>query len=258
MNADTVAAVVLLGVLALLPGTTLAQPLPSRYTVLNLERSAEALDNDNSDWTSTTFTAARHGRERSWLLGQWQSLQRFDVTDNQYLIGGYGAVGRRLGLTLAGSFSPDHRLVPENSVTGDLGLALNDAWTAHLGGTHSHFSQENATTLQTGIEFQRRPWRLGYTFSNGRLQSGKSGNSHSATSDWYYGQSNQIGVALGTGGQAIRIDPDTVVITDVRSAALAGRHWLSSVWGFSYSYGSTRQGEFYTRRGGSLGLLLRF
>lgn len=285
---------VLLSILALLPGTILAQSLPERYTIIAADYGNESLsldsndpgstgaanssdpslctvlpatcqptandnpDNNIPDWTSTNYSAAWYGTERRTLYGQWHRLQRFDVNDDQFVVGGYAPMSHRLGLSVEGSHSPEHRLVPQNSLSADLGLSLNDKLIAHIGGNQSHFSEEDANALQAGLELHRPTWRLSYTLTHGWLQSGESGNSHTAECDRYYGQNSQIGLVLSTGAQPTRIDPDTVVVTDVRSATLSGRHWLGRAWGVSYAYGWTDQSDFYTRQGGSLGLLIRF
>jgi YaiO family outer membrane protein len=45
-----------------------------------------------------------------------------------------------------------------------------------------------------------------------------------------------------------------VVLADVRTIAVFGRHWLNRNWSANYAIGHTRQGDFYTRNGISLGV----
>lgn len=244
--------------LALLPATAQAQQIPKRHTVLGAEYGIESLDNNSPDWTSAALSVARFGTLRRALNAEWRRVERFDLSDSQFAIGGYAPMTSQIGLTLDASAGQGHGLLAKNSFSAELDLRLGESWVAHLGGKQSHFREEDTTVARAGLEFYRGAWRLAYTLVHGRLQSGDYGNSHIAQCDWYYGDANRVGLLLAGGGEATRIDPNTVIVTDVRSAALTGRHWLAPAWGLSYALGWTEQGDFYTREGGSLGLLFRF
>jgi YaiO family outer membrane protein len=44
------------------------------------------------------------------------------------------------------------------------------------------------------------------------------------------------------------------VMADVETIAVFGRHWLNRKWSANYAIGHTRQGDFYTRNGITLGV----
>jgi YaiO family outer membrane protein len=129
---------------------------------------------------------------------------------------------------------------------------------AHLVGRRAEYPEDTATGVGGGLEYYRGNGRLAYELLSTRLQHGDSGTAHVVHADWYYGEENRVGVAAAIGDEATRLSPDEVIVTDVRSVALAGRHWLHQRWGLAWAATWTEQGDFHTRTGGTLGILFRF
>ena len=236
----------------------LALPPPAGATdevLLSLEQGYETLDRDRPEWQSTALGAAWSG-EAGAANVEWREVSRFGVSDRQWSVSGSG-VQHDITLTVEFSGSPDHELLPEYAAGFDLGVPVMKGLLAHAGARRAAYTEEDATIVRGGFEYYVGAARAAYTAVNGRLESGESGTAHVLQGDWYYGEANRLGLVAAAGGEATRIDPDTVVVADVVSAALVGRHWIHGPWGISYVLSWTEQGDFYTRWGGVLGLIFR-
>jgi YaiO family outer membrane protein len=233
-----------------------ALPWPAVADVLlTLEQGYEELDGDLPAWQSTAF-AATYAGDAGDALVEWREIGRFGVADREWRVVGAGRQGD-LTLTVEFSGSPDHELLPETAAAFDLAVPVVKALVLHGGVRRAAYTEEDATLYRGGFEYYVGAARASYTAVNGRLESGDSGTAHILQGDWYYGEHNRLGLVVAAGGEATRIDPDTVVVADVRSAALTGRHWFADAWGITYVAGWTEQGDFYTRQGGMLGLIFR-
>ena len=67
-----------------------------------------------------------------------------------------------------------------------------------------------------------------------------------------------IGSVVGFGEEAETVAPGVVLVTDTKSAALRGIHWLSAAWAIRWDTGWYEQGDFYDRYRVRLGLEHRF
>lgn len=226
-------------------------------TTLAVEHGRDRLDTDAPDWRNTTV-ALTHAGNRSALNLEWRRIERFDTHDDQWVLGGHAPVTETVGLTVEFAGSSDPAVVPEFGTTFDVDVQLPYALVAHVGGRRADYPEDTATALVAGLEYYRGAGRVAYSLINARLQSGDSGTTHVLNGDFYYGEGSRIGLVGAIGDEATRISPAAVLVADVRSVALVGRHWFGASWGASYVLSWTEQGDFYTRSGGTLGFLYRF
>jgi len=243
----------LAAVVALAPAAALAAP----GTTLGVEHGRDTLDNDSPDWRSTTVSLAHAGSDGSLNL-EWRGVERFGLHDDQWVLGGRSPITENVGLSVEFLGSADPALLPEFGTTFDIDVRLAPALVAHFGGRRADYPEDTATGLVAGLEYYRGAARAAYSLITSRLQSGDSGTAHVLQLDRYYGDGSRIGVLAAVGDEATRTSPAAVVVADVRSLALVGRHWFGVSWGLAYTGSWTEQGDFYTRRGGALGLLFRF
>lgn len=247
------AARALAALFALAPAAALA----GSVTTLGLEHGRDHLDNGTPEWRNTTFSLV-HGAGSEVLNLEWRGIERFGERDDQWVVGAHSAIDDTLGLGVEFAAAGDPAIVPEFGMRVDLDARLPGAVVAHLGVRAADYPDDKARTLVAGVEHYRGAVRVAYTLSNARLKSGDSGTAHVVNADWYYGDGSRVGVVGATGDEATRVSPAAVIVTDVRSAAVVGHHWLGAAWGVSYACSWTEQGDFYTRTGGTLGLLYRF
>lgn len=223
--------------------------------LLTVEQTHEQLDGDRPAWRSTAIAATYAGDAGDGLV-EWREVGRFGVSDREWRVVAAGREGD-ITLTMEFSGSPDAELLPEFAAAFDLAVPVTKPLVLHGGVRRAIYTDEDATIYRAGFEYYVGAARASYTAVNGRLESGDAGTAHVAQGDWYYGEHSRVGLVVAAGGEATRVDPTSVVVADVRSAALTGRHWFTGAWGISYVASWTEQGDFYTRWGGMLGLIFR-
>lgn len=233
------------------------RPAGADQTILSLEHGVDRLDTAAPDWRATTLALAWRGAEHAWHAA-WRDVERFGLADAQGLIGGRAALTEDLGVTVEVNASTEHAVLPEFGADLDLDLRVSRAVVLHLGARQARYPEDTAIAFAPGIELYHGDWRGAYTLINARLDDGASGTAHVVQLDRYYGDDSRVGIVGVAGGEATRIDAGTVVVADVTSAALTGRHWFGRCIGVSYVYGWTEQGDFYSRQSSGLGLLVRF
>ena len=226
-------------------------------TTLGVEHGLDRLDNDAPDWRNTTVALTRAAAHHSLNL-EWRRVERFGEPDDQWVLGGHAPVTDEVGLTAEFSASPDPAVLPGFGTQFDIDVKLPYALVAHLGGRRADYPEDTATALVAGLEYYGGAGRLAYSLVNTRLQSGGSGAAHVLNADYYYGEGSRTGLVAAIGEEAERVSPAAILVADVRSVAWVGRHWFGGSLGASYALAWTEQGDFYTRTGGTLGLLFRF
>lgn len=225
-------------------------------TTLGATHEFESLDT-GPNWTRNIVSIERRASRDDVLNLEWRRIERFDVRDDEFMLGGHTRVADEIGLAVEFSGAESPAIVPEFATRIDVDVRLPDGFVCHLIGRRANYPEDTANGVGAGIEWYRGNGRLAYELVSTSLQQGDSGAAHVVHADWYYSDENRVGIAGAIGDEATRISADDVIVADVRSAALVGRHWLGARWGVAWAATWTEQGDFHTRTGGSLGILFR-
>lgn len=223
---------------------------------LALEKSE--LDNGSPDWQEFALQWRRKYPDQQVRYVTLRQTDRFDLTDEELGLGVYLPKPDGWGLTLEASLSPDADVLPESSLSLGITAPLAKGWVGQFGVRRSAYSEDDVNLVRLGTEYYWGNFRAAYTIYHGQLVGSDSGISHLLQADYYYGDGSRIGMGLAKGQEASRIDPTTVIVSDVETVSLVGEHWLSPTWGISYSLGEFEQGSFYTRKAARLGFIVRY
>jgi YaiO family outer membrane protein len=243
--------------LALLPVLAAAEPAyPVNRAALVAEHSD--LDKGQPDWSAVTVQLGRHWSNRQLLEAELTRTRRFGVKDDEIALGGALPLSETLTGSLRASHSPTHRVLPRDSITGAVQWEFRRAWLLH-GGLRS--------TRYVDVQVREAGVQLEHYFGDFGAQAGvKSVRAFGQTNyllelrgAWYYADASSIGVIASDGDEAVQVAPGNVALAHVRSLALVGKHRFGAgPWSLRYGLHHVRQGDFYTRRGGSLGVQLDF
>ena len=244
-----------LGFLSPAAARTEAPAAPQDRVLLLGEHSR--LDRGQPDWSEATVQFSRHWSVREVAeLGLVQA-RRFGSDDTQLQAGYSRPLGPRLTGSVQAQASPTNRVLPRYGVGGQLQYELAPGWLAHAGARHVRYDDARVDQLRLGLEHYAGPFSLLAAWSPARAL-GRDAGGFELRGAWYYGDDSSVGVIAARGDEATALGPGQVVLADVRALALTGRHALSPgrwlVWGVN----RTRQGDFYTRSGATLGLQLAF
>lgn len=230
-----------------------SQTGPQTVTRIGVEAESSHLSNGSPDWRETTVRATRSvGRDNVQSLALTQT-NRFALDDHEIS----GLISTRLAPQLTASatasISPTHRVLAKNTFEGALQYEFAPAWLIHGGLGRRNYSSTHVNQGMLMLEHYFSDFSASVAWKPVR-SSGVGSSSAEIRLAWYYSDTDSIGLIQSTGKEATTIAPGNVVLTDVRSTALQGRHWLSRQWVVNYGLSHTRQGSFYNRRTARLGV----
>jgi YaiO family outer membrane protein len=230
-----------------------AQPSASdRRTMVGVSGSYERLTGNQPNWHDYSLRLNQNFGSRRILDAAITETRRFDQSDTQFS-GMYSSpISPKLSGSLEGNVSPTHRVLPRYAAGGTLQYEFARAWLAHGGLKTTEFNdvRVNQGLLMLEHYFSNFSWALALRPSRA---FGATANSTELRGGYYYGDRNSVSLSLSGGREATSIATG-VVLADVRTAAIFGRHWLNRNWSANYAIGHTRQGDFYTKNGIALGV----
>ncbi len=182
--------------------------------------------------------------------------RRFGLEDYQ-LEGFYSfRTSERLRLSIDANASPTHHVLARTGVGASLQFEAARGWLLHGGARVNSYDATTVNQLSTGVEHYFGDWGAALTVFNSHTYSQNSQTAVARLSR-YYGERNRVNLILASGREPTNLAGD-IVNSDVRSMTLTGRHWVRQQVAVDYTFGTVRQGEFYSRTGGSLGLVVAF
>lgn len=198
-----------------------------------------------------------HGDTRAAIGGmRINTTRRFGLDDHQ-IEGFYSApVTERLRFGIDGNASPSHRVLARTGIGGSVQFEAARGWLLHGGVRQTRYDAVTVNQLSAGVEHYFGDWGAALTAYNSHAYS-EDNQTLVARLSRYYGERNRINLLLAAGREPTSIAGD-VVNSDVRSLTLTGRHWIRPNLAIDYTAGTTRQGDFYSRTGGSLGIVVAF
>lgn len=233
-----------------------AAPPKENPATLRLSGATEHLSNGSPDWRETAAGLTYKFAPRHVIDISAGKTHRFGLHDDQYAVSYTAPLTGALTATVDGNVSTTHRVLARHALGAQLQYEFAPAWLVHGGARSTSYDTVtvNQAALMLEHYFSSFSWTLGWrptrafdTTAHGIELRG----SH------YYGDRNAITLIVAGGKEAASI-PAGVTLTDVRSVALTGRHWLDRNWAIAYGASHTRQGNLYSRNGINLGVQYAF
>ncbi len=236
-----------------------AEPSAAPPTEIEGGLSHYALTNGYANWDSAYVDAAHRFGDRQSLYGEVQDARRFNLTDREVSAGYYHPLGAQWTALVEASDSPEHNFLAKNSVYGQLQVSFAQGWDLQGGWRHSQYTLAYADLAVLTAERYWGSYRAAYTLYEGKLQGAGTAPSHKAVLAYYYSDRSNATLSLAKGRQAESLGPALgVLLVDVTTVSLSGRHWLNSAWGVTYEALTEHQGNLYSRKGIRLGLRYAF
>lgn len=216
----------------------------------------EHLNNGTPNWRETGVGLNLNFKPRHALDITAGETHRFGLHDDQFAASYSVPLSSALTATIDGNVSSTHRVLAQRSLGAALQYEFAPAWLLHGGARSS--SYDTATVNQAAFMLEHYvssfSWLLGWRPTH---TLGTTAHGVEVRGSYYYGDRNSLTLILAGGKEAASI-PGGVLLTDVRSAALTGRHWLDRRWAVTYGASHTRQGKLYSRNGINLGVQYAF
>jgi YaiO family outer membrane protein len=225
---------------------------------LSVALSYEDLSGGRPSWQAATvaFEQPLDGRRR--LLAGAHVEERFDTQDEQLSLGLVDRIGENWSWGFYADGAADAEILPEWSATAEIGRALPGGRSLGLRARHAEYASVDVDLLAATIEQYFGEYRVSYTLTGSRPTDidWKFGHTVRLAHDYEYG--SHATLLLGFGEEAETVAPGDVRVTDTKTVALLGVHWLSAAWGVAWEAGWHEQGDLYDRIRIRIGLEHRF
>jgi YaiO family outer membrane protein len=233
--------------------------LRDRGSRVFVDLSYEELSGDRPAWNSVSFGYLRPLDEGRRVFAGLHLEERFDRRDEQFLAGWSGRLDDGWSYGLSADFSPDAEVLPEWSLAVEAGRPLPQDWSLGLRLRHASHAAVDVDTFSASVEKYLDAFSVGYTLNLAKTSDISDLNlGHQLQVARDYGDESRIALVIGFGEEAETVAPGVVLVTDTKSAALRGIHWLDAAWAIRWDAGWYEQGDFYDRYRVRLGLEHRF
>jgi YaiO family outer membrane protein len=254
-RSTAIALVLVLGVAS--PGV--AQVGETPRPTLQFGVAYEALSHDLDPWRSANLDLSGSPNRMQTVYGAIRETTRFSRLDHEVMGGFRQRVSPRLTLVVEGQVSPSHHVAPKWDALGQVEAVAQGGWNVQAGLRHRKYESTSVNLGAMTIERYWGRYRGAYTLYVSHLADAGLSASHRVHGDYYYDRlSSSIGLSFATGRELENVGPRGVLRTDVRSAALVGRQWLTPSWFVRYDVLVHEQGVLYTRTRVSASLGHRF
>jgi YaiO family outer membrane protein len=226
--------------------------LSDQRTMVGVSGSHERLTGNQPDWHDYSLRLNKSFGSRRIFDAAVTEARRFGRSDTQFSAMYSSPISSRLSGTIEGNVSPTHRVLARYAVGGTLQYELARGWLAHGGLKTTDFNDVRVNQGLLMLEHYFSDFSLALALRPSRA-FGSTANSTELRGGYYYGDRNSVSLSLSGGREATSIGT-RVTLADVRTIALFGRHWLNRSWSATYAIGHTRQGDFYSKNGITLGV----
>lgn len=234
-------------------------PIQSTHSNFETGGSYENLDRNFASWNSAYIGGFRSSGPRNNIYGRASQVQRFDMQDVSIMAGLTRPLSERWTLGLEADYNPAHHFLPQWALQGSAHFRMNHGFGALFNFRHAGYSLLDADTGSIGLERYWGNFRIAYTLYISQLQSAPEPTfSHLGQIAYFYGDRNQVGIAIGGGQQVMLLGPGRLRNADVESYALLGQHWVTPKWALVYDISLNVQGTAYTRYGATFGIRYAF
>lgn len=234
-----------------------AQPASSgQGTMIGISGSYENLSGSQPSWNDYSLRLNKNYGSRRILDAAITQARRFDKDDTQFSAMYSLPITTKLSGSVEGNLSNTHRVLPRYSAGGTLQYEFAPAWLVHGGLKTTDFNDVRVNQGLLMVEHYFSNFSVALAARPSRA-FGSTANSTELRGGYYYGDQNSVSLSLSDGREATNIGTG-VVLTDVQTIAIFGRHWLNRNWSANYAIGHTSQGNFYDRNGITLGINYRY
>ena len=228
-----------------------------RSTTVEVAHERESLSNGLADWRETSLQIGHNVAPRQAVGLSLRQTSRFGLDDTAAGLTWAQPLNERLTASLEASASPTHRVLARHALGASLQYEFAPAWLVHTGLKSTQY--DNASVNQGLLMLEHYVSAFSGSLAWRPVSAlGTHSQSTELRGNYYYGDKSMVGLIVASGQEATTLGNQTVVLADVRSVALIGRHWVRGDWGLTYAITRTRQGSFYNRNGVRLGVQYAF
>ena len=224
----------------------------ARNTTISVSGAGETLGDGVSGWREKALRVRRDFAPRTLAELGVSSTRRFGLADTQVSGAAVWPMGAKWTASVDASYSRTHRILPRNAFGTTLQYEFRRGWLLRGGGKTTRYDEARVNQAALAVEHYFKDYGVTVSWLPTHV-FGVTANSYAVQGVWYYGERDAVSLTLATGREANNVGGG-VVLGQVHSAGIGGRHMLSQGWSANYGANYTKQGDLYTRKGLNLGL----
>ena len=127
-----------------------------------------------------------------------------------------------------------------------------------ISGRESSYLDGRTSNQNIGIDRYFDQWRLAYVATYSTLNSQKSGWLSKYQAQWFFKNNHRVGLTYSSGHEPTVVNIGNLTTIDTQQYQLDGLYWLTNELGVTMAAWHTKQGNYYQRNGGQIGLRFVF
>jgi YaiO family outer membrane protein len=218
----------------------------------------ENLTHGYQPWTEEYIDAVQRLADRTAIYGTFRETERFGLSDQEIMLGGYVPLDKNWTMNPSASWSPSHNILAKYSASSNFNRKLGAGWGIEVGYEYRAYNPTDVNLERLTVEKYFGDFRVAYTL--GLAQGSNTGDTsaHTLSFGYYYNEHSSLNAAASLGSELESVATNDVRLFNVRSANVWGSHWFDQNWAISYGLGIESFQPAYTKRKVELGFRYHF
>lgn len=148
--------------------------------------SHDALNNGYANWDGFYLDGSHRFGERHSVYGELRETRRFNLNDREISGGYYHPLGETWTALLEASMSPDHHVLPQDSVFGQVQKSLDGGWDIQGGMRHNQYNNTSTDMVVLTGERYWGDFRAAYKLYLSKLPGAGTAPDHNGQLSYYH------------------------------------------------------------------------
>lgn len=219
--------------------------------------SYEELTNGYAPWQSQYFDLMLPLKQDGLVYIQLLNTEHFSQVDQSAYLN-YAYPFKYGVVNIEGSLTHNPQFLAQNFYGAGWNGKLPYQFNYLISGRESSYLDGRTSNQNIGIDKYFDQLRLAYVATYSTLNSQKSGWLSKYQAQWFTKDNNRIGITYSSGHEPTVVNIGNLTTIDTQQYQLDGLYWITSDIGITLAAWHAKQGNYYQRNGGQLGLRLAF
>lgn len=224
---------------------------------IELGASYESLTNNYAPWQSQYIDVMLPLKQKGLAYIQLQNAERFSQVDQSAYLN-YAYPLRYGVVNIEGMHTHNPQFLAQNFYGIGWSGKLPRQFNYLISGRQSSYLDGNTSNQNIGLDKYIGQYRLSYVATYSTLNAQKSGWLSKYQLQWYGEKNHRLGLTYASGHEPMVINIGNLTTIDTQQYQLDGLYWVTQDVGLTLAAWHAKQGNYYQRNGGQIGLRLAF
>ena len=219
--------------------------------------SYEGLTNGYAPWQSQYLDLMFPLKQDGMIYIQLLNAERFSQVDQSAYLN-YAHPFKYGVVNVEGSLTHNPQFLAQNFYGAGWNGKLPYKFNYLISGRESSYLDGRTSNQNIGIDKYFDQFRLAYVATYSTLNTQKSGWLSKYQAQWFAKNNNRIGLTYSSGHEPTVVNIGNLTTIDTQQYQVDGLYWLTNDLGLTIAAWHAKQGSYYQRNGGQLGLRMVF